>query len=216
MKNHYNDEFEDRKYCYPQTSVLINKLEITDPDEFYNAERDITSITILELHENPLPGCFDLEYLRDIHRFIFHDIYSWAGELRTVDISKGIIFCPWQNIENFAADIFDKLKKENYLIDTPYQDYVARIADYFGEINVMHPFRDGNGRVQRIFIENLANVSGYSIDFIGITGEEMIEACYDSYRCKNDKLENLIKRSISPISKKEQDEFMKIMDFCRL
>ncbi|MBK5262694.1 MAG: Fic family protein [Peptostreptococcaceae bacterium] len=111
MKDIYNYEFEDSKYCYPQTDVLINKLEIKEPDKFYNAERDITSITILELQENPLPGCFDLKYLRDIHRLMFQDIYSWAGQLRTVDISKGNKFCPWQNIESFAADIFNKLNE---------------------------------------------------------------------------------------------------------
>lgn len=211
MKDLYSYDFEDSKYCYPQSKVLINKLEITDPNEFFAAERDITAINILELQENPLPGCFDLKYLKDIHKFIFQDIYEWAGELRTVDISKGAKFCLWQNIEYFATDIFNKLKKENYLINTSTQDYTKRIADYFGEINVMHPFREGNGRVQRIFIENLAKVSGYSIDFIGISGEEMIEACYESYKCNNDKLENLFKRTISPIPKEEQKEFIQMI-----
>lgn len=177
----YDYEYEwDKEYCYPHSGVLINKLGIKDRDELVIAEREITSLKIAVAKAEPIHGNFDFEHLKRIHKFIFEDIYFWAGEFRHVNIAKGNHFCLHQNIEMYAAGIFGKLKSENYLLDSE-ASIAHRLAYYLSEINVLHPFREGNGRAQRLFIEYLADHAGYKVDFSNISAEEMIVASAESF-----------------------------------
>lgn len=97
------------------------------------------------------------KYLCKAHKYIFHDIFTWAGKIRTVDISKGNLFCKSEFIIENAESLFRQLEEEKYLMDVKIElDIVQHLAYYLSEINVIHPFREGNGRAQRIFIEVLA------------------------------------------------------------
>ena len=89
------------------TGVLRNRLGITDPGELAQAEAELTALRLIELRQAPLPGRYDLDHLQDFHHHIFSDLYDWAGQLRTVSIGKGQLFCLPQHLETFAADIFD-------------------------------------------------------------------------------------------------------------
>ena len=84
MKYEYgNVEYEgDDFYCYPGTSVLMNRLNIRDYNTLQEAEHKISYVNIAELQKNPFKGVFDLKYLQKIHKFIFEDIYTWAGRIR--------------------------------------------------------------------------------------------------------------------------------------
>lgn len=93
----------DNKYCYANTDILINKLNIRDQVELSKAETKITTIQCTELQKNPIKGNFDFNHLKSIHKFIFQDIYDWAGKERTVDIGKGNLFCLVQHIQPFRA-----------------------------------------------------------------------------------------------------------------
>ena len=101
----------DRIYCYPNSYVLINKLNIRDNNLLSEAERKLTMLRISDLIDNPIIGEFDLVHLKAIHKYMFQDIYSWAGEIRTVDISKENMFCKVQYINDQATNIFENLKK---------------------------------------------------------------------------------------------------------
>jgi cell filamentation protein len=93
MSKGYEYDFEwDSRYCYPFSHVLKNKLAIEDAENLSIAEREITSLRIANAKINIVAGEFDLEHLCAIHRYIFADIYEWAGELRWVNIAKGNIF----------------------------------------------------------------------------------------------------------------------------
>lgn len=83
----------DHVYCYPNSDILINKLNIHDGLILQAAERDLTSRRLVMLQTNPIKGTFDFLHLKKIHEFIFQDIYSWAGKERTVDIAKSNMFC---------------------------------------------------------------------------------------------------------------------------
>ena len=135
-----------------------------------------------------------MKHLCSIHRQLFQDIYSWAGELRTVDISKGTIFCLVPFIEEQFAFLYRKLRKENFLKDiTDQKEMAEKLAYYLGEINMIHPFREGNGRTQRIYIEQLCMNNGrFEIDFTEVSKEEMISASVRSAKSDNDLLEELI------------------------
>ena len=177
MENEYQYDYEwDSKYCYPNSFILINKLGIKEKGQLNEAERKISALRIYDLKKLPVKGSFDLKHLQVIHRFIFRDIYPWAGQLRTVNIAKGNQFCNCMYIESGSQPTFDKLRNEDYLIGTAQDDICEKLAYYIGEINVIHPFREGNGRTQRVFIESLAQVAGYQVDFSNVSSREMIEA----------------------------------------
>ena len=98
----------DKMYCYPNSDVLINKLNIHDSDKLPEVERKLTMLRLMDLLEKPVTGKFDFEHLRNIHKYIFQDIYSWAGKIRTVDIAKSNMFCKVQFIEMQASVLFRK------------------------------------------------------------------------------------------------------------
>ena len=192
--NYFYEDKGDIKYCYPGTNVLRNKLNIQDLDILHEAERDYSSIRQVELYKKGITGDFSLKHLCSIHRQLFQDIYSWAGELRTVDISKGTIFCLVPFIEEQFAFLYRKLRKENFLKDiTDQKEMAEKLAYYLGEINMIHPFREGNGRTQRIYIEQLCMNNGrFEIDFTEVSKEEMISASVRSSKSDKDLLEELI------------------------
>ena len=175
---------QDNSYCYQDSCILKNKLGIRNKEQLEEAERNITALRILQLKTGELRGEPNFKYLCKIHKHIFGDIYSWAGKIRTVDISKGNMFCNSQFILENAEDIFNRLKKENYLQD--YKDVnkmSERLAYYLSEINALHPFREGNGRAQREFIIVLARRAGYKVDFSKVSQEEMIQASEEAFYC---------------------------------
>ncbi len=189
----------DRIYCYPNSDVLKNKIGIQDMEKLQRLERRLTMLRILELVDKPIQGKFDLQHLCLIHRYIFQDVYDWAGEIRKVDIAKGSMFCNVKFIESQAAEIFKKLKGEDYLQGLNEENTAGRLAYYFSEINALHPFREGNGRSQREFIRTLALHIGYVINFAKVSKEEMLKASKDSFLCDYGKMEQLFKKCINQI-----------------
>ena len=179
----------DRIYCYPDSEILKNKMGIRNMGKLQQMERKLTMLRILELIDKPVQGKFDLQHLKLIHRYIFQDVYDWAGEIRKVDIAKGNMFCNARFIESQASEIFKNLKEENYLQGLSEKESAIRMAYYFSEINALHPFREGNGRSQREFIRTLALNMGYVINFAKVSKEEMIRASQDSFLCNYGKME---------------------------
>ncbi len=199
MNDRYYYEFElDSIYCYPHSHVLRNKLNITNQQELEKAERAITSVKATQASINPVCGRFGVSHLRRMHKFLFEDIYPWAGQFRTVNISKGNEFCRADYIERQLKSLFDSLKKENCLKDCGSREELGRrLSYYISEINVIHPFREGNGRTQRMFIEHLARCRGYILDFAVISSEDMLEASIRSYEKDYSMMDDLIVGALS-------------------
>ena len=186
----------DKIYCYPDSDVLKNRMGIRDIDRLRQLEKRLTMLRILELVDKPIQGKFDLKHLQSIHKYIFQDVYEWAGKIRKVDIAKGNMFCNVKFIERQAEEIFGKLKEENYLQGLDEKEISVRLAYYFSEINALHPFREGNGRCQREFIRTLALHADYVINFANVGREEMLKASEDSFLCDYRKMEQLFSRCI--------------------
>ena len=107
----------DDTYCIPGTEVLKNKAGLTDQDLLDEYEGDFTAIRLLELMQNPISGQFDLDHLCQIHAHLFQDVYDWAGEIRTVDISRADSrFCNVRQIHSYTNSVFTALKRENFLL----------------------------------------------------------------------------------------------------
>ena len=163
-------------YTDPVTGVLRNKLGLRTADELEAAEREITHAALILLRESPVRTTWDLAHLCTIHRRIFGDIYEWAGQIRTVAIAKGNLFCLPQYIEHAAADIFATLRAENFLRGLERRPFIERLAHFLGEVNAIHPFREGNGRAQRAFFEQLALDAGFTIGWQHLDATRNVEA----------------------------------------
>jgi cell filamentation protein len=150
-------------YSDPVTGVLYNKLGLISAADLETAEREITHAALILLDESPVSPSYDLPHLREIHRRIFGDIYDWAGQIRTVTIAKGAVFCLPQYIDSSATLIFRELHDEDCLRGLCRYAFVSRLAYYLGEVNALHPFREGNGRTQRAFFGQLARDAGFTL-----------------------------------------------------
>lgn len=175
----YDYEYDSNDpYVYAGTNILRNKFGLRDSDELWDAERAITGVAAAELEDHPVKGSFDLEHLKVIHRALFGDIYEWAGTIREKGfISKGnSLFCGAEFIIPYSDDLFAKLKAENYLQGLEREKFICRVAFYISEINALHPFREGNGRTQRIFINQLAKQAGWNLNFKTVDPERLCGA----------------------------------------
>lgn len=181
------------RYTYPDTGVLINKAGITNAVDLDAFEADATAIRMFELLENPVSGAFDVDHLKQIHRHLFQDVFDWAGEFRLVDISRGASrFANFLLIETYLSKCLVQLAQEKWLMGTQPHVFTKRLAFYMGEINAVHPFREGNGRVQRLFGSQLALNAGYFIDFESVGQDQMYSAMIASFNGNAIPLENLL------------------------
>ena len=166
----------DDPYADPVTGVLRNKLGLTTAGELEDAEREITHAALVFLKEAPVQPAYDLGHLCAIHRRIFGDIYGWAGQLRTIVIAKGSWFCLPQYIESSAAETFGALHGEDLLRGLSRNAFTERLTYYLGEVNAIHPFREGNGRAQRAFFGQLASEAGFILDWQHLDADRNVAA----------------------------------------
>jgi cell filamentation protein len=185
-------------YCYSGTNVLKNKFGIRDGGVLTVAEREITSLKLLKLYNIPAVKKFNLETLCKIHEIIFEDIYEWAGQIRRGDfLSKGnSIFCRGLYIVGNAKIIFEGISKENNLCGLNRSKFVERMAYYMGEINALHPFREGNGRTAREFFRQLSLNANYTLDFSRTEKEKLLTADIEAFNGKYEKLIQILGKII--------------------
>lgn len=186
-------------YVYANTNVLINNYGIKDSAQLSRVEAHAYTKAVME----GIPkGDFSLDHLKNTHKALFGEVYSWAGEIRTVDISKGdTLFCRNEFIQSEATKLLRELKTENFLAghkDNP-DKMVERLAHYFAEINAIHPFREGNGRTNRELIRQIAEYNGMTLDFQKMNREEYIQASIASTHFDNRQLEHLFKNALTPV-----------------
>jgi cell filamentation protein len=140
----------------------------------------------------PISREFDLNNLRRINQIIFDDIYEWAGQIRKGEfLSKGSsIFCKGPYIIESEKKLFTNILKEDNLCGLKKSDFIKRMAYYMGEVNALHPFREGNGRTSREFFRQLSLNTNYILDFSEIEKEALLMADIEAF---NGQYENLIK-----------------------
>jgi cell filamentation protein len=181
--------------------VLLNKLGITSARALSQAEADLSLAAMLHLSIHPLPGPYDLGHLRGFHRRIFGAVYAWAGELRTVDIARTSqdTFCLWPYIESYSAGVFSALATEAMLAGLARNTFVARLAHYYGGINAIHPFRDGNGRTQRAFFGQLARDAGWRVSWSRLSRRENDAASSAALRGDTGPLIAMFEELVTPL-----------------
>lgn len=169
------------KYCYPNSNVLINNFNIQNQENLNKAERNITALMLLKLQTSPIPEAnklFSVEYFTDLHKQVFEHIYPFAGKIRNENMIKGNTpFCRPEFIYNYLNMLFEKMFEDVKKIKTK-EDIITFLAYYYSEINIVHPFREGNGRIMREFlrqvVEFLNKVLNFNLelDFSNVTEED--------------------------------------------
>ncbi|QDH14945.1 cell filamentation protein Fic [Oecophyllibacter saccharovorans] len=185
----------------PRHGVLRNRLGLTDGTVLAKAEHDIISWKEILFRQQAPPENFDLNYLKQTHEFLFEDIYAWAGEIRTIALSKANTMSAMPAfIQSEGKKFFGSLKKESNLRSLDAENFSKRAAHYLGEINMLHPFREGNGRTQRLFMEQLAKGAGYELDWSKVSRQEMTAASIEAGRSIPKLFEKLIQTNLTPLS----------------
>lgn len=209
MKNLY----EGSKYCYENSGTLKNKLDIRDYKQLEKYEAKITAAKSLGLRIKGITGDFDKKHYISIHKYLFEDIYPFAGEFREENIGKGEFrFASFEYIEPELDRLLNELKQENFLAGLSKQELAKRLAYYLSELNVLHPFREGNGRSQRLFIESLAKINGIYLDLTEVTKEDMIIASHESIKGNYHKLKEIFIKYSYALDDKEKLKY--ISDYC--
>jgi cell filamentation protein len=123
-------------YVYPGTSVLRNLRDIRDAQVLSEFEADATARRLRQLEQKPIDGRLDAGHLQAIHHHIFQDVFEWAGDFRTVNISKsGDPFAFQQHIVSSLDQLCGNLKRESHLVGGDLEHFATRGAYYLGEIN---------------------------------------------------------------------------------
>jgi cell filamentation protein len=178
-------------------ATLRNLLDIRDRKQLDLIEASFVTIRTWELERTSFDKTFDLQHLKAIHKHLFQDIYEWAGEIRLIDMGKGdTVFSPRSFIEPSSKDTFDRLKEKNYLKGMDANDFSKNAGYYLGVINDLHPFREGNGRTQREFINQLAHYNGYHIEWKNISKKQMNDASIEACKGQTKGLATLIRENL--------------------
>ncbi len=179
IKSRYEEAIDTQsKYCYPNSDVLINKLNIKDQKDLDVAERRITTLTLTTIQlQKPkkISNLITVKYYLDLHKKVFGPIYNFAGETRNENVSKGnTTFCRPELIYSSLTDTMNRFRHQAIQIKTK-DDYTTWLADFYADLNIIHPFREGNGRINREFLRECVEVLSpylgfnYELDFSNIT-----------------------------------------------
>lgn len=182
-------------YCYCDSHILKNLLNIRDESTLQEAELDLSSLAAKNLDFAEPP--YDLIYLRRIHNILFADIYEWAGAIRTIDISKANThFCTASRIAPEANKLFKSVKKKEYFVGMDKTQLIKELSELYADLNVIHPFRDGNGRAQRILFEHIVVNCGFEISWTTITINEWLDANIQGFYGNYETMESVFRKCI--------------------
>jgi len=155
----------------PGANTLNNKLGITSSDALIVAVSQFTERRLAELQASPIRGGFDSSHLQEIHRYLFQDVFDWAGELRRIE--KG--GAPSSDLEDSLNRVFDRLSRENLLKGLDKDTWTRRATDHVEELRSLHPFLAGSDLAIQEFATELARKNNLSIEW-----QEAPEAANDA------------------------------------
>lgn len=205
-------------YVYPGTDVLKNKLNIKDFEKLQNIEREIASVREADIDVHPISGDYGLDHMKAIHKKLFSDIYDWAGTTRMTNITKaGSSFCDVNDIEMSFDKLHKQLKQDRYLKFIMSKDELSdSLSRYYSEVNRIHPFREGNGRTQRIYFRQMISENlCYDLDFSNVTREQMTFASKEAMSGNITPMRDMMLSSLYRKGSlyKERECFLPIVEF---
>ena len=183
------------RYTYKNSDVLVNKLDIKDEEKLKAYETKIVALKLASLQKMEFDRSYDENHLKFIHKYLFEEVYEFAGEYRKENITKeNFLFSQYQFIEDNIKDIIKSINLEKYK-ELNFEELVKEISKVMTDLNVLHPFREGNGRATREFIRELLEDLGYEINWFLIDYNDILNASIKAVIDDNEQIE-LLKRSI--------------------
>lgn len=169
-------------YFIPGTKVLKNRLGLDDAEELRILEEKLVFLRIAELDSGSVEGAFDYAHFKAIHRHLFQDVYEWAGEERTAPVGEFMIkaghayYPAGPEMTKAAEKLFAGLAEDSFLRGLGFDEFVAKLAELWGELNVVHSFREGNTRTQTVFFDALTKAAGYRLDVERLANDAAVRA----------------------------------------
>lgn len=186
------------KYTYKGTDVLKNKLNIQDEELLKEYETRLVAFKIATINSAKLPKGYTPERLKFIHKYLFDEIFYFAGEYRQENITKGNFrFSEFEYIEDNIQRIFNNIKIEE-MKKLPFDKFVKHISYIMTELNVLHPFREGNGRTIRELVREICFDCGYAIDWYEINHDDILRAAKMAVLDETEQIK-MLKRSIKKL-----------------
>jgi cell filamentation protein len=172
------DAFDD-PYSYKGSDCLKNRPGLLDPDVLQAFELEMSSLRAAE----PLPtGRFGPAHYRRVHWHLFRDVYAWAGRYRTVRTAKdGNWFCFPEYIGPQMDLLFARLDGASFQPGVEGYVFLSEAAGFLGELNAIHPFREGNGRAQLVFLHLIALRAGHPLRLDRVHPETFMTAMIRSF-----------------------------------
>ena len=186
---------ENDPACYPGTQILRNIPELCDIGELEEFELKMVALR----SEEGLPaGKLDTAHYRAIHSHLFQDVYVWAGEYRTIRTGKGRNwFCYPEYIEKEMEALFERLQLPEFQPGSEVDHFIASVSVFVADLNAIHPFREGNGRTQLLFIRLLGQNAGHLFRSEAVEAEEFLVAMIASFDGKLDALKDELERMLA-------------------
>lgn len=196
-------------YLDPGTGLLRNKVGARTQAALDAAEADLSFARLIQLTDHPIAATGDLDELCAIHWQLFQDVYDWAGQVRTVDMRKNLsgaqIFLPCAMITRAASYAAVDLHADDCLQGMDRDRFVDRLAHHYDQFNYIHPFREGNGRTQRVFWNRIARDAGWQLDWRGVHGATNDHACRVAAEDRDlGPLRVMFDRIVSPVTPAEE------------
>lgn len=199
-------DFGLNPYVDHGTGTYHNLVGARSPEDLKQREESFTVLRLAELKQEPVQGKLDLDHLKEIHRRIFQDVYAWAGEVRQkFDAAKqeyvggpAYAFTPSAQIEREGRRIAKELASRDHLQGLSKPEFVSQLTRLHGELNQLHPFPEGNGRTQRLFLEQVAQKARHPVDLSIGTEERIIQASIAQTKGQHGMMERLVAEAADP------------------
>lgn len=163
-------------YTYKGTNVLKNKLNIKSEEKLKEYETKVVALKLASIDKANIKRTFDKNHLINIHKYLFEDVYDFAGKYRKENITKeNFRFSEYYYIEDNIDYVFNKIKIDE-LKKLSFDELIKKLSEIMTDLNVLHPFREGNGRATREFVRELLNELGYDIKWFKIDYNDILKA----------------------------------------
>ena len=203
-------------YLIPGTGVLRNLVNAHSGQALNAAENDWVTFRFLQLQKTPLTAEGTVKQLQWIHHFLFHDVYEWAGQIRTIDMSKGggSVFQPLQLFDTGVRYAETTLRDDHMLQGLDREQFIERLAVNFDNFNTLHPFREGNGRTQRVFWTLIARDAGWGLDWSQVSKHENDIASFIAHENVDyHPLEAMFDKIVQPLPPEQDRRLLPSIDF---
>ncbi len=186
------------KYTYKGTDILKNKLDIKDEELLKEYETRIVAFKIATISTLTIKMEYSPERLKFIHKYLFEDIFYFAGEYRQENITKGNFrFSEYVYIEDNIKQIFQKIDIEE-MKKMSFNEFIKILSYIMTELNVLHPFREGNGRTIRELIREVCFDCGYVIDWYEINHDDILKASIKAVFDETEQIK-MLRRSVKKV-----------------